>query len=85
MPEPTCDQLFNEEGYEQVDTLLTPWRHGTFQICAFRDEADGTYWKAKFRVSSDGETHELRDGTASISQCWPREVTITVYDDKPPA
>lgn len=81
MPEPTCEQLFEDDGYLEVAQNLSPWRHGTYHTTVFKCEADGTYWKAQYPVSSDGETHGLRDGSAGISQCWPHEKTITVYTD----
>ena len=81
MPKPTCEQLFDDDGYLEVDETLSPWCFGTYRTTVFRREADGTYWKAKYRVSSNEETHGLRDGDATISQCWPHEKTVIVYTD----
>lgn len=76
---PTCEQLSDEE-LECVFRHSDPsWRHGTRETQVFRRETDGTFWEAKFRLSTDGETNELRDGGAVIRQVWPEQKTITAY------
>lgn len=80
MEAPTCEQLSDEE-LECVATHSdTSWRHGTRETHVFKRETDGTFWEAKFRLSTDGETNELREGLAKIRQVFPKEKTVTVYE-----
>lgn len=76
---PTNIQLFDEDGVQPVHSSNTHWRHGTYESVVFFREADATHWCAKFRLSLDGETNELRDGGATITQVKPVEKTVTVY------
>jgi len=41
---------------------------------------DGTFWEAKYQESTDGEYNGLRDGDARITQLFPKQITITVYE-----
>jgi hypothetical protein len=78
---------------EKVDN---GWRHGTnndvvFELFNYDEETDdfsttGTYWKAYFRVSGDGEYHGIREGDFEFYQVWPKEVIIkkTVYSKEKP-
>ena len=47
----------------------------------FKRVSDTTYWQAHYRVSTDGETHELREGDADVSRVYPHEVKAVVYTD----
>lgn len=76
---PSCEDLFNEDGLEQVDEKTAPWRHGLWYYTVFRRQSDDTFWQAIYQVSSDCETHGLRDNEAEIFQVLPREVTVTEY------
>ena len=77
---PTCDDLFQEEGYERVlQESDNSWRHGTYEYEVYFRESDKTYWSAEFALSSDGETHGLRENTADITQVKPVEVTQVKY------
>ncbi len=58
----------------------TSWRHGFYRTSVYHRETDGTYWSACYRVSTCGETNELREGTASILQVVPKQVTTTIYE-----
>lgn len=81
MNKPTCEQIFNEE-LELVTERADPsWRHGCNMTAVFKRD-DGTFWEAKFQVSTDGETNGLRDGDARITQVFPKQITITVYEAK---
>lgn len=84
MEEPTCEQLFDEEVVTRIQvSALADWRHGTTQTAIFYREEDDTFWRAVYRVSTDGETHGLRDWDAAISRVWPKQRTITVYETTP--
>lgn len=81
---PTCGELNDEDGVEQVYRHSdASWRHGTRETVVFRRESDGTFWRARFRLSTDGETNELRDGDAKISRVYPHTVTAIEYRDTP--
>jgi len=79
MDAPTAEQLNDEDGFESVDRKSSPWRHGEYVSQVFRREADNTFWCARYRLSTDGETNELRDGGAVITQVRPEQRTVTVY------
>lgn len=77
---PTCEQLYEDDGVESVyrhtdDT----WRHGSYVTEVFKRESDGTFWQAKYRLSTDGETNELREGLAEIAQVESFERTVVDY------
>ena len=79
---PTCTQLCNEE-LELVDRESNDsWRHGVYVTAIYRRDEDGTFWRTVYRLSSDGETNELREGLAKIKQVFPKEVTVTIYEPK---
>lgn len=81
---PTCDELFNDEGVKSVLCEAdASWRHGSYITEVFQREADGTFWEAFYRKSGDGETNELREGTASIRRVYPFETTVTRYAAQP--
>ena len=87
MANPTGDQLLNDPGFKSVSKIdESGWRHGVQTTEVWRRDEDGTFWQACFLVSTDGETHELRDGEAEdrIVQVWPHEVTTVVYRTTPP-
>ena len=80
MHEPTCEDLFEEDGYESVHRDVDDsWRHGAYIGEVFKRESDGTYWLAAYCLSSDGETHGLREGDADITQVKPIEATTIKY------
>ena len=71
-----CDEQLGQPVYRESDAS---WRHGTRETQVFHRSSDNTYWQAKFRLSADGETNELREGYATITQVEPFEKTITAY------
>lgn len=91
MTPPTAEELLDAIDLEgdddtdlrRVDRMSTPWRHGTSETSVFRRESDQTFWQAVYQRSSDGETHGLRDGHATIIQVFPHQVTTTVYRPAP--
>jgi hypothetical protein len=69
---PTCEELWNEELGDAIWQDADPsWRHGCYINEVYKRESDGTYWRASYRRSTDGETNELREGTAKIVQVEP--------------
>jgi hypothetical protein len=79
---PTCEQLFNEELPLADRKTDDSWRHGVHVTEVYRRDEDGTFWQAKYRLSTDGETNELREGDAKIVQVFPREINVTIYESK---
>lgn len=81
---PTCEQICDKRGFGLVHTTREPWRHGNYVTAVYLREADKTYWKVLYALSTDGETNELREGGAEISRCWPFQKMVTAYLDTPP-
>ena len=79
---PTCKQLCNEELKLIKRESDDSWRHGSYVTAIYRRDEDGTFWRTVYRLSSDGETNELREGLAKITQVFPKEVTVTIYEPK---
>lgn len=80
MDKPTCDQLDDGADFTSVKREADDsWRHGSYVSEIFHRIADDTYWQAEYRLSTDGETNELREGTALITQVKPEQQTVTVY------
>lgn len=85
MDAPTREQLLEEELGDPVQCKDdTSWRHGSYRTEVYHRQSDGTYWRAKYCVSTDGETNGLRDEHVGckIVQVWPVQVTVTEYQDK---
>ena len=79
---PTCKQLCNED-LELIEHKVDDgWRHGFYVTRIYQRDEDGTFWRASYRMSTDGETNELREGLARIAQVFPREKTVTIYETK---
>jgi hypothetical protein len=55
------------------------WRHGSYVYEVFKRESDNTFWSASYRLSTDGETNELREGVCPIVQVTPTKKTVTDY------
>jgi hypothetical protein len=83
MTPPTCKQLWNEELKRVASEADPTWRHGSYMAEVFFREEDATFWQVEYRKSTDGETNELREGSASITQVYPHEVMTTVYTTEP--
>ena len=85
MEKPTCDQLYDRDGFAQVyRSVEDGWRHGVDVTEVYQRASDQTYWMATYRLSTDGETNELREGEAYIAQVTPRETTVTCWVAVPP-
>ncbi len=83
MDKPTCQQICDEELDDPV--LVeddTSWRHGYHRYAVYHRKEDNTFWSVNYRASTDGETNELREGTAKITEVTPVQKTITVYEEK---
>lgn len=80
MAKPTGKELYNEE-YESVYRESDDsWRHGAYVTEVFKSPVDETFWQASYELSTDGETHGLREGTAEIIQVKPVEKTVIIYE-----
>jgi hypothetical protein len=67
---PTCDQLLDDDGCKEVHREDdASWRHGVYRFTVHHRASDDTYWGASYCVSTDGETHELREGMALGIDC----------------
>ncbi len=80
---PTASQITEEdEGLEVLkQEPIDTWRWGTVQEIIVKRLSDQTFWAATYRVSSDGETNELREGNARIVQVWPKERIAIVWEE----
>jgi hypothetical protein len=78
---PTCEDLYEDTlTYKTVSrTTDDSWRHGSYVTQIYHRGSDNTYWEATYRLSSDGETNELREGFADITQVEPFETTVIRY------
>lgn len=76
---PTHEELSSEKLTCVSNRILDDWRHGVVRSAVFYRASDGTYWKVIYRVSTDGETNELADGTAGIFKVRPVSVVVTEY------
>lgn len=75
---PTCEEICEEELESVEREIDNSWRHGCYIYEVYRRQSDDTYWAVSYRLSTDGETNELREGSAEISQVFPVTETITV-------
>ena len=86
MIKPTCvDLYYGNDGnsYESIHRVADDgWRHGNIITEVFRRKSDNTFWKLCYRISTDGETNELRDneGDLEIYQVEPVEKTVITYE-----
>ena len=66
---PTCREIFDEELDAPVAREVdNSWRHGCHICEVYHRTSDNTYWAVNYRVSTDAETHGLRDNEAYISR-----------------
>ena len=80
---PTCEEILEEVGFEEIHSeIVDKWRWGTVMFEVFRRESDETLWGVDYRVSTDGETNELREGIAEIYEVKQVTRTITSYEPK---
>lgn len=84
MEAPTKDQLLEDDGVKSVYRLDdTSWRHGSHVTEVFKRESDGTFWQVCYDLSTDCETHGLREGDFDLTQVYPHEVTAIEYRETP--
>jgi hypothetical protein len=80
MDQPTCQQIYDEDlgdpVYRKDDAS---WRHGAYVTEVYHRTDDDTYWKVSYRLSTDGETNELREGIAQIAEVVPVTKTVIEY------
>ena len=80
---PTCAQICNEELEFKHREIDDSWRHGVRRMDVYFRKQDSTYWLVEYRVSTDGETNELREGFATITQAESFEKTVISYREIP--
>jgi hypothetical protein len=77
--------LWLEGDLEPIDQISDPsWRHGTRETWVF--QLNDKFYQLHFRLSTDGECHELRDDNgefASIQEVYPHQIPVTVYKTEP--
>ncbi len=76
---PTCEEIFDELLEFIKQTISREWRHGVHREEVYFRKSDNTYWGVAYSVSTDGETHDLREGDADIYQVEPKEVKTVEY------
>jgi len=76
---PTNEELWDEKLKSIKTTDESGWRHGVDREEIFFRGSDQTYWSVGYRVSTDGETHGLRDGDYTIYQVKPVKVEVIDY------
>jgi len=79
---PSCEDLFYEELELVQRSVDDSWRHGVYVTEVYKREEDMTYWRAKYAQSTSGETNGLREGRATITRVFPREVITVAYTEK---
>ena len=83
--QPTNEQMLDEDGLKCVERVADDsWRHGSYISQVFHRQSDNTYWAVSYELSTDGETHGLRDGDFNITQVYPHEVVSVVYKSAKP-
>lgn len=81
MKEPTQEELLEEINLISVKREADDsWRHGCYITQVFHRLADDTYWEVNYDLSSDGETHGIREGYYDISQVRRIERIIIDYE-----
>jgi hypothetical protein len=70
---------FNQVFYEADNS----WRHGCYITAVFERLSDHTFWEVFYRVSTDGETNELRDEILPVKRVYPKEITSIIYTNSP--
>ncbi len=83
MNEPTKEQLleFDEKILPIVsETHDASYRHGAYITQVFHRISDNTFWKVLYSLSTDGEEHGLAQGVYKISQVYPKQIIMTVYE-----
>lgn len=81
---PTCSDLFSGKGFERIRLYTDSGsRHGMTLTEVYRRMGEGTYWRAVYDISGDGEEHGLRDGSAEITRVYPHEVTTIEWREAP--
>lgn len=83
MNKPTCQEIWDEELGDPISINHdASWRHGAYITDVYKRESDNTYWEVHYRRSTDGETNELEEGIAHISEVEPYEVKTIKYRKK---
>ena len=84
---PTLSELWDcdQEKLQLIfSDTVDKWRWGTIERDIYRRLSDDTYWSIYYRMSSDGETNEFRDGETEVTQVYPTTKVIIEYVEKQP-
>lgn len=84
MQMPTQEELLNDKLIEVKIKADNSWRHGSYMTVIYRRDSDQTFWMVKYAVSTDCETHGLRDGKYSCVQVYPYQIEVTRYSEERP-
>jgi hypothetical protein len=82
---PTGKEAFEAHWLDSSDLTLADehhdasWRHGAYITEVFYRKSDETFWRFKYKRSTDGEFDGLRDGDYEVEQVWPQKELVTVY------
>ena len=79
----TAEEILEQELEPVWRETDDSWRHGSYVSEVYERKEDGTFWMVNYRLSTDRETNELREGYADIGQCWPEKVETVRYTTKP--
>lgn len=85
---PSMTDLYeaSHKKHSDIETVYeesAQWKHGQTFFTVFRRISDDTFWRVVYDVSYDLQTHNLRDGDASVARVFPRQVTKTIYEIHP--
>ncbi len=83
MEKMTCEDVFDGDLDPVWRHADDSWRHGSYVSEVYKRVEDDTYWMFNYRLSTDGETNELREGFAEVCQVWPEEVVTVRYTSEP--
>ena len=72
---------YPDRDYILVEKEADPsWRHGCYMSSTWKRKSDNTFWFSSYRVSTDDETNELRDGECDIIRVYPVTKTVQVTE-----
>ncbi len=82
---PTKEELIDllDDDKSVLREVDDSWRHGSHIRQVLHRETDDTYWAVNYSLSTDGETHGLRDGDYRIKQVDRVEETVVQVNYKP--
>lgn len=82
---PNGKDAFESQWLESADLTLADehhdasWRHGAYITEVYFRKSDQTFWRFRYKLSTDGEHNGLRDDEYNVEQVWPQKEEVTVY------